>query len=202
MRRVVSLVILIAVSAVAAELSCASQAQDPPDWRMYTGTDDLSAFYSVPSIVRDKDGKVRVWAEILENADFIRVAPIVNAQPFSDILVTRLKAGYVPLFVQVRPQYTKKLVVEITLAEEIANERLAPPMSLFLTEVDCTRTRSRVLQSIDYSNYGTPVQSLAHPSAWQYAAPQTVAEKLMKFVCRPQVPLPATGNPSNQSKQH
>jgi surface-adhesin protein E len=204
MRRVASLTILIAVSAAAMEFGISAQAQDSADWRMYSDTGDLAALYSVPSIVREKGSYVRVWAEIIKNADIDHSVASIgkHTQPLVGIVSSRIRAGYVPPFVLALPHFTTDQVINITLAEEIANERLAPTMTMFLTELDCAKKRSRVLQLTDYSNDGTPARSRTRPSAWQYVGPQTVGEKLLRFVCRPQLSLPAPGGSSDQSNQH
>ena len=172
------------------ESGVSAEAQPPADWRMYSGTDDQSAYYSVPSLMHEKSGYVRVWAEILNNDDVHNVVASLGART-ADIVISRLKAGYIPPFVLMQQVITPNETVNVALAEEVANERLAPIVSLFLNEVDCAKKRTRFLQWTDYSSDGSPLQSRPRSSAWQSAGPHTVGETLLTFVCKPQIPLPA-----------
>ncbi len=52
-----------------------------------------------------------------------------------------------------------------------------------LDEVDCADKRSRIIQGISFDKDNRVVETSAIPSAWSYAAPESINEAIIDFEC-------------------
>lgn len=170
-----------------------------PDWRVagYTGKDVI--LYSVPDIVREPAGRVRVWSEELNfNASgqaANRAANKRNSQ-FLDAVAGRVARYYEPPFMlagisdpckaSADKHCLANYAMNIAMTEEAANERLVRTEDLSLYELDCTNKRARTLQAITYDKGGSPHFWSSAPH-WIYAPPQSNLASLLTIVCNPAV---------------
>jgi Surface-adhesin protein E len=175
-----------------------SQANEP-DWRVAGYTDKSVFLYSVPDIVREPNGLVRVWLEELNLKASERAADRAaneRGSPFVDAVAGRVARYYVPPLMLagiVAPCKSSKdsrclanYAMNIAGAEETANEHLVHAEKETLYELDCSNKRARVLQLLTYPK-GRPPQFASTPSSWLYAPPQSLLESLLTIVCNPAV---------------
>jgi hypothetical protein len=159
-----------------------SSAARAGDWRVW-GTvpdKDVLMLYSASDVKRDGNN-VRVWMEILSAKDVASFD--VNTHPeVMDRVIARARAGY-------RPPYATQLkmgdidMVNVALAEEIANEKASPILIRSLYEIDCVEARNRVLALTQWNNKGEQIYNMTAPAAWEYTPPDTPLAHLTEWVC-------------------
>ena len=182
------LVLLLLLPALALRAQISPQAAD---WRVFGNFDKdgkvYAAMYSVPDIVREPNGMVRVWTQgssiTTEDMD-----EAMKDKQFVKIVAGRLKAGYMPPVNSVE-KISSEQALHMTVLEEVANERKVYPTMVILTEIDCKNLRSRFL-SIRMYKKGNLTSTTDQAGEWTYIAPQSNDRSLATLVCDPRLTAP------------
>jgi len=137
--------------------------------------------YSASDIKRDGNN-VRVWIEFLSAKDVASFD--VNAHPDAmQNVLTKVRGGYRPPFAT-RHKFDIEKTAQVTLAEEVADEKESPILLRALYEIDCVGERHRTL-SFSAFQQGEEKTHSAEPTGWEYAPPDTPIADLTAWACGP-----------------
>ncbi len=175
------------VLGIALVVSQCANAQEV-DWRVFGfGEDDVSV-YSAPDIVRTPDS-VRVWTKNIK----IKTSTITEAlkdKKVVEALKGRIAASYAPPFA-VFSKMPVEQAMSVLAVEELVNEdRAGQVQYMALVEVDCKVQRLHQLQITNFDKTGKTVRTDTVPRDWQFVAPQTQGQMLVRLICDPHVTAP------------
>jgi hypothetical protein len=129
-------------------------------------------FFDAKSVIQESGGQVRVWTKCLvsketESVELDKTNVEKGAQKIAN--------GYVPPIITIGVMKFNQ-IVEVVVAEEIANLGNIKPIARILWEFNCVEQRERRLST--YEGFSRK------PSDWDYIAPETNMAYLHKILCR------------------
>jgi hypothetical protein len=152
------------------------------DWRVVGSVSNLDGLllYSA-SDVDHRGGYVRVWTEVLSAKDVASFD--LSAHPEAEQnFMARLKGGYRPPF-SVAHQHNAQDMLQVALAEEVADEKASPILIRALYELDCAEGKGRIL-SFDSFPKEKPPEHIRTPQQWEFIPPDTPLADLKSWVCK------------------
>jgi hypothetical protein len=177
-RIAVALLLVVGVASVAKAVDV--------DWKMY-GTATVEdqqhiCFYDANGIVRQADGRIRVWTKCLLQTELNSVSSQgeLGAKVTENAARKMLDHSF-PVIALIEDM-TFDQAVTIMMYEEAADIGNLSAVAKFLYELDCLERKDRRL-STQVRIQGKDVFE-KKVSDWEYTAPETNGARLLKMLCR------------------
>jgi hypothetical protein len=147
------------------------------DWKMYGGAEGGQVcFYDAVSIDRKPDGRLSIWTICHVSEDLENFA--AKRSELIDSAARKIAANEYPPLALLLAGTSFDQMASMALEEQAADSDFSPePKARILWELDCPK---KMIRAIDVS------AGRLHGSApkWNYIAPQTNADRLLKMNCR------------------
>ncbi len=162
------------------------------DWK-YIGASSIDdtkvlVFYDAETVKSLANGHIIAWTKGANQSSLKNVLEeAVNDKDESSIInknVHKQLEGYIPPFCLLRSDFNYYTIVDIMSWEEAANNFKVATLTHILWEIDCQEKMIMSVSADMYDNRGELKGISREKSEFDYIAPGTNADTLMKILCK------------------